>query len=331
MRLSTGNTADLVSPTQTLDGTAPYSFGLDNLYIRLDERNAQRFPWLSAVGGRFTSPWFSPTDLIFHKQLNFQGLATTGRLGLGDGSAQQSHLFVTLGATPLQEIALSTTDKWLWAGQAGLNFRVDDDQRIEVAAALYDFANYEGRENTPNSTLLNYTAPLFFRTGNTVFNILNNGNANTDLFAVASKFRLINVAGTYTILFGARYALGFTADAVKNVGFNEAEIFARTGMRVAPRVMGYQGEVSFGDPSVLTAGAWRALIGYRYLQRDAVIDAFTDSDFHGGGTDAQGYYITADYGVARRVWLRLKYMSANQIDLAPLAVDTLQFDVNTRF
>ena len=52
MRLVTGNTSDLVSETQTLDGTAPYTFGLDELYIRLDERNAQRFPWLSVVGGK---------------------------------------------------------------------------------------------------------------------------------------------------------------------------------------------------------------------------------------------------------------------------------------
>ena len=53
---STGNTSDLVSETQTFDGTAPYAFGLDEAYIRLDERNAQKFPWLSVVGGRFSTP-----------------------------------------------------------------------------------------------------------------------------------------------------------------------------------------------------------------------------------------------------------------------------------
>src|SRR6201999_2298605 len=98
MRISTGNTSDLVSPSQTLDGTAPFSFGLDNLFIRLDERTASRFPWLSVVGGRYNSPWFSPTDLIFHKQLTFNGVAATGRLGIGDGSADQSHIFLTAAA-----------------------------------------------------------------------------------------------------------------------------------------------------------------------------------------------------------------------------------------
>jgi len=89
---------------------------------------------------------------------------------------------------------------------------------------------------------------------------------------------------------------------------------------------------------VLTAGTWRALVGYRYLERDAVMDEFTDSDFHFGGTDARGYYVVGDYGLANRVWLRLRYLSANEIDgpatvsgPTTLGIDTLQIDVNTRF
>jgi hypothetical protein len=331
IRLSTGNTSDLVSPTQTLDGTAPYSFGVDNLYMRLDERNAQKFPWLTVIGGRFPDPWFAPTDLIFNKQLNFNGLAITGRLGLGDHSAEQSHLFLTAGAMPVQEVALSTTDKWLCAGQFGANLRFAGEQRLKLGAALYDYLKYEGRENSPNSTLLDYTAPTFFRTGNTVFNILNNGNPDSDLFALASKFRLVSISAQYSLPLGARYVLGINADAVKNVGFKEAEIYARTGQLVVPRTKGYQAEMTFGYPSVIQPGAWRVVFGYRYLQRDAVIDAFTDSDFHAGGTDAEGYYVTADLGLVHRLWLRLKYMSANQIDLAPYAVDTLQVDLNTQF
>jgi len=83
---------------------------------------------------------------------------------------------------------------------------------------------------------------------------------------------------------------------------------------------------------VLTPGSWRGLVGYRYLQGDAVIDGYTDLDFHYfGGTNARGYYIVGDYGVANHVWLRLRYLSANEIDGPRFGVDTLQFDVNTRF
>jgi Putative porin len=331
LRLVTGNTSDLVSQTQTLDGTAPYTFGLDELYIRLDERNSQRFPWLSAVGGRFLNPYDTPTDLIFHKDLTFTGLAATGRFGLGDGSAEQTHVFFTIGGHQLQEIEFSPDDKWLAAAQLGANLRFGDSQRLRVAGAFYDFFNVTGRLNPADEPgLYNYTAPTFLRWGNTLFNIANSPSNTTQLYALASKYRLVNLNTTYTYAVG-RYTATVTADAVRNFGFNVAAVEANTGYYVAPRTKGYQTEFSFGYPTVLSAGAWRGRVGYRYLQRDAVIDGYTDSDFHFGGTNARGYYVTADYGLAHNLWMRLRYLSANEIDGPIYDVDTLQIDMNTSF
>jgi hypothetical protein len=332
MRIATGNTSDLVSESQTLDGTAPYQFGLDELFIRLDERNAQKFPWLSMVGGRFLNPYGTPTDLIFHKDLTFEGAAITGRYGFGDGSADQSHVFFTLGGHPIQEIALSAQDKWLAGAQLGMNLRWGDGQRLRVSGAFFDYFNVTGRLNPPDSTIYNYTAPQYLRQGNTLFDISNvgSGNQNVNLFALAAKYRLVNLNATYELPVGA-YMLGVTADAVRNLGYNAAAVSSNVGAYVAPRTKGYQAEISFGTPTVLVAGAWRGVIGYRYLQRDAVLDAYTDSDFHFGGTDATGYYLVADYGLANKVWMRVRYMSSNAIDGPTLGIDTLQLDLNTRF
>jgi hypothetical protein len=330
MRIATGNTSDLVSETQTLDGTAPYQFGLDELYIRLDERNARKFPWLSVVGGRFLNPYGTPTDLIFHKDLTFEGVALTGRFGPGDGSAEQSHLFFTVGAHPIQEIALSPHDKWLAGGQLGANLRWGEGQHLRLSGAFYDYFNVTGRRNPPDSTIYNYTAPVFLRQGNTYYDISNSTDLTVNLFALAAKYRLANLNASYELGVG-RYTLGLTADAVRNFGYSTADVSSLLGHYVAPRTKGYQAEVSFGYPTALTAGAWRGVVGYRYLQRDAVIDAYTDSDFHWGGTDAAGYYIVADYGLANRVWMRLRYLSSNAIDGATLGIDTLQLDLNTRF
>ena len=332
IRLVTGNTSDLVSETQTVDGTAPYQFGLDELYVRLDERNAQRFPWLTVVGGRFLNPYQTPTDLIFHKDLTFTGLATTARVGLGDGSPDQSQVFLTVGAHPLQEVQFSPDDKWLVAAELGTNFRWGEAQRLRFTGAFYDYFDVTGRLNPPGSPgLFNFTAPQFLRYGNTVFDIANVADPTSNLFALASKFRLANINATYSLGVG-RYLLMVTADAVKNLGFHEAQVEANTGFYVTPRTTGYQSELSFGDAAVLSPGKWRALIGYRYLQNDAVIDGFTDSDFHYfGGTNAKGYYVVGDLGVANHVWLRLRYLSANEIDGPRFGVDTLQFDLSTRF
>jgi hypothetical protein len=332
MRIVTGNTSDLVSETQTLDGSAPYAFGLDELYIRLDERNSQRFPWLTVVGGRFLNPYQTPTDLIFHKDLTFTGLSATGRFGFGDGSVNQSNVFFTAGAHQLQEIEFSSQDKWLVAGELGTNLHWGDANSLRFTGGFYDFFNVTGRLNPADEPgLYNYTAPSFMRFGNTVFDIANSTTGTTQLFAYASKFRLVDLNATYTYQVGV-HTLGVTVDAVRNFGYHAAAVEANTGYYVVPRTKGYQTEVSFGYPAVMERGAWRALVGYRYLQRDAVMDEYTDSDFHYfGGTNARGYYLVGDVGVANRVWMRLRYLSANEIDGPTFGVDTLQIDMNTRF
>ena len=93
----------------------------------------------------------------------------------------------------------------------------------------------------------------------------------------------------------------------------------------------YQSELSFGSNLMNHTGTWRGFVGYRYLQRDAVIDAFTDQDYHLGGTDTKGYYIGTDFNFTRRTWVRVRYTSFDAIDGPPLAIDTWQVDVNARF
>jgi hypothetical protein len=332
VRLATGNTSDLVSETQTLDGTAPYAIGLDELYIRFDERDAQRFPWLTVVGGRFLNPYETPSNLIFHQDLSFTGMAATGRFGFGDGGPDESNVFLTVGGHQLQEIEFSAQDKWLAAAEIGTKLHFDDVNTLRVAGAFYDFFNVTGRLNPADEPgLYNYTAPQFLRFGNTLFNIANTPNDTTQLYALASKFRLVNLNATYTYAVG-KYTFGITADAVKNLGFKEAAVEANTGYYVTPYTKGYQTEASFGYPLVETPGAWRVLVGYRYVGNDAVIDGYTDSDFHYfGGTNARGYYVAGSYGLANRVWVRLRYMSANEIDGPTFDVDTLQLDLSTRF
>jgi hypothetical protein len=219
--------------------------------------------------------------------------------------------------------------------ELGANLRLGETQRLRLAGGFFDFFNVTGRLNPAGEPgLYNYTAPQFMRWGNTVFNIDSVSNPTEDLFAYASKFRLGNVNAIYTVNVAGPYQLSFTVDAVKNFGFNVGPIEALTGNPVSPnRNTGAQTELAFGYPTALgTRGAWRALVGYRYLRGDAVMDEYTDSDFHYfGGTNAKGYYVVVDYGLTTRVYTRLRYLSANEIDGPRFGVDTLQIDLSTRF
>ena len=130
-------------------------------------------------------------------------------------------------------------------------------------------------------------------------------------------------------------------DIVKNVGYDEDSILRRTGVRVPERSLAYHLGLLVGntcDNSTLAllhcvdrAGEWAVFAYYRYLQRDSVIDAFTDSNFALGGTDVKGYTVGFDYGITRGLWLRTRWMSANEIDGVPQAIDILQVDLNAAF
>jgi hypothetical protein len=113
-----------------------------------------------------------------------------------------------------------------------------------------------------------------------------------------------------------------------------------SGIQQAARVTGSQEEITFGDAERPVAlWHWRVLFGYRYLQRDAVMDGWTDSDFHLGGTNAKGYYTAAELGVAHNTYVRLKFWASDIIDgagnvqgaLVPYGDDTLQLDLSARF
>jgi hypothetical protein len=100
---------------------------------------------------------------------------------------------------------------------------------------------------------------------------------------------------------------------------------------VPKQTIGYQLGVTVGYPAVRNFAEWKALLFYKYLQSDAVMDAYADQDFHLGGTNAKGWIIGADFGLTRNVWLTTRWYTANEISGPPLAIDVFHLDLNARF
>lgn len=325
VRLASGNTTDPVSTNQTLGQYGGrYNVVIDQAYLRFDTKPAD-VSRLTVLAGRTPNPFYS-TDLVWDQDMTFEGVATTLRQGFGEGR----HVYVTAGAFPLQEIELSSSDKWLFGGQLGLDWSWGDGGRLRAAASYYHFENTVGRRNALDSTLLDYTAPRFLQRGNTLFDIRNDADASTNLFALAADYRIagVTVGVDWPVLGHKLFA---TADYVKNLGYDTGDVLARTGLTIRKRNTGYQAELGVGTMTAARAGDWRASVSYRYVQRDAVMDAFTDSDFHLGGTDAKGFVLRGEWWFRDRTWLSLRYLSANEIDGPPLGIDTVMLDVNSQF
>ena len=337
IRLASGALNDPSSESQTF-GTygQRYNVGIDLGYIQWESAPLGHLAHMTAEGGRVPNPWFSPTELIYARDLTFEGVATTFRWGWGAKDPDASHVFATFGGFPALEVPLVNQDnKWLVGGQLGTNLRWGSGgrQHFRFAGAYYDFLNFSGKLNDPNAPgLTNYTAPAFIRYGNTPFDISNNPADNTvNLFALAAHFRLVDLAALYQFDFPG-YSLALTGEAVRNIGYNRAQVEALSNQTMpSDENKGYVTEVSFGRPLVDSFGKWRAAVGYRYVKRDAVIDAWTDADFHGGGTNAQGYYFWTTFGLAPNTTVRVRYMSANEVDGPRFGLDIVQVDVNARF
>ena len=336
IRMVTGNTTNVVSTSQTLGMTSgKYSFALDQAFVRWTPAD-----WATIWGGRMPNPWLT-TDLIWAPDLAFDGVA--GSLQLTDVDKYPFRPFLTAGAFPIQNVAQSPSEsKWLYAGQTGFNWDITPTVRTQFAVARFQYHNLAGRPNAvPDVFDTDWSAPQYVQKGNTLFNIRNSTNPNAALFALASDYRLLNIAGGVDFAWWDPVHVQLYAGYVKNTGFDRAAVSARVGADVEPRTKGYNMQLTVGMPTLSGWGDWQLYAGYRYLERDAVLDAFTDPDFHLGGTNTKGYLVGGSWGFDRNAYINLRWMSADEIDNqivgglvgigGKLAIDVLQADVNFRF
>jgi hypothetical protein len=346
IRLATGGVGTGSNPdseNQTLGNyNARSAVGFDRAYLAYHPGD-----WFAIEAGRLGNPFLTPTSLLWADDLSLEGLVSSVRPRLGE----RVTLFATAGAFPIQQISPtplnSAKSKWLYGYQAGVDWHWHKDSALRFGLGLFNYSHVEGIPNPSIfSSAYSATAAPFRQSGNSVFDI--NGLLNTQngtqnyLWGLASKFRELNAAVSLDLGLNPHTHVIFNGDVVRNIGFKHQEILNRTGFDVLRQINGWQTSLSVGAASMRLRHAWQALVGYRYVQRDAVLDAFTDSDFHLGGTDAKGFYVGARWALAANSTLGFRWMSAKQIDgvaLAgadqitglPLAIDVALLDFAAAF
>jgi hypothetical protein len=325
-RISSGTTTNPVSTNQTLGtGFNKSSLVLDRAFVHSDP-----YPWLSMNGGKIPNPWLS-TDLVWDTDVNFEGVAVQFKPQLSEAWAS----FLTLGAFPYQDIQRSNTilsnSKWLYGSQLGMIWAAPNTSTAQLGIALYHFQNVEGTPNTIlGSHFYDQSAAQGMQKGNSLMYV--NAVGDPVIYGIASKFKEFNITAKMDWAAYDPIHVVLSGDFVRNLGYNQQEILSRTGL-AAPtaRINGYQFMLNVGVPRIKRHGEWQANVAYKYLERDAVLDALTDSDFHLGGTNAKGFVVGGSYGVDDNTWLSVRWNSSDQIDGAPLSIDSLQLDLNTRF
>lgn len=320
-RLSTGNEKDPVSTNETFgDYMTNGNVVFDQLYLHW-----RPVPEVSIHCGRIPNPWFC-SDLVWDPDLNFEGLAATANMVW----APKWKGFFAGGVFPLQEIEFSKKDKWLYGAQLGVEWRPSAVFGGKVGFAYYSYQNITGEVNDPlRPGEKDWTAPLYQQKGNTLMDIDPSVGIKT---ALASDYDEFNVTASLDVGIFDPVHVCFLADYVINLGFDRDDVIKRTGNPdVEKQIQGYQFGVTVGYPHVRGWGQWNASLFYKCLEADAALDAFVDSDFYLGGTNAKGWTLGGEFGLARNVWVRGRWFSADEVQGPPLAIDVLLLDLNARF
>jgi len=362
VRLATGNDNSPVSTNQTLGG------GLAKKDVWLDQAwlSYQPFEWMKLTGGRFGNPFVS-TDTLFSHDLNFDGIAAQFEKMLPN---KDITMFGSLGFIPLEyskdnapsnsQDKMSSESKWLLGAQVGAAWKVNEENRLRGALAYYDFHNVTGRVSQPcalyagaDGCSTDWTRPAFMQKGNTLMLLRNIAlnpldPANTpqpQYVGLASKFQLLDMNLRWDTKV-AGYGLRLDGNYIRNLAYDEDGMWNRSNGGIVNNFGGtggttradfksggnaYMFQATFGKPTPAARGDWNVLAGYKRIEPDAMPDGYNDSTFHGGGTNARGYYLGGSYALDKNAWVTGRWISTKEVFGPPLAIDTLQFEFNARF
>ncbi|ABD88463.1 conserved hypothetical protein [Rhodopseudomonas palustris BisB18] len=380
LRIATGENNSPVSTNQTFGANggnfSKYALWLDRGFLKYQTWNDD----LTLSVGRFDNPFWSPTDLVWYKDLGFDGVAVQAKREVFEGFTP----FIVAGAFPIYNTdfnaginlgrsgaspgdpnaglphKLPSNDKWLFGGQAGFGYEVSPEYAMRFGAAYYDFSNVQGQRSSPCTVRsasdvcdTDIRRSLFAQKGNTyreLRNIIpdafNNFGATNQFqyFGLASEYRPVVASGQLDLGHFHPVHVVLDGEYVVNTAFNRDLLNQTAVNNKAPTVngvpsspqfdggnQGWMGRVTVGNRQIKYLWDWNVHAGYKYLESDATIDAFADSDFGLGGTNLKGYFLGGNLGLSENVWASLRWMSATNIGGSPYAVDVLQVDLNAKF
>jgi hypothetical protein len=314
--LSSGS-SDPVSNNQTLtDGFSSKGFLIDKAYFEYSPKAA---PGLDVVGGKINNPFYKPgsSELLWDSDMRPEGI-----------SAEFNHKFENvsvklIGSGLWIEERKADDDSYLFGGQAAFTYDLEDGKAAFTAGMSYfNYVNTEGfhpfydeGDSFGNSTNTRYdtvitTVGTLSGTDQTVIDTAIHSSEyyvnDYDLIELygAVDFKINNVPVT------------LLGDFVTNTAADSLNSGWLVGLRVG---------------KTKEPGSWGFRYNYREVKKDAVLGIFTDSDFRGGGTNARGHEIGADYQLMEKTTFSVTYFN-NQIGFADsLDFHRLQADLKFKF
>jgi hypothetical protein len=251
---------------------------------------------LHIIGGKMLQPWVSMGDVIWDSDINPEGLAVTYKYPLGSSA----ELFGSLGNYNLKDNVDGDGvqfrhDLRLTAGQLGSRFNITDNLKMTLGGSVYAYQNDEDSRCTGTST------PCALAV---------NGNSANNEFRLYEGFSQLDIGGL-------PMPLSFYGQYVKN---NDAVTDQDTAWLLGAKSKVFGLNLDYN---------------YRDVQRNAVVGAFTDSDFANGTTGSRGHKFKVGYDIDKNFAIGATYF-LTKADFASRTqrdadANTLQLDAEAKF
>ena len=348
---------------------------------------------------RFDNPFYTPTTIMWANDIGFDGIAAQARYKIFKGVTP----FATIGLFPIYNTDLnfsSTTqpkyaseDKYLYAAQGGLDWKITKDLSFKGSVGYYYFQNAQGQVSepmvTPSTSVQGNTdasRPSFAQNGNTYIElrniqkvdkynaqgiVTNTATANYiydplnqpgvppqyvnqyQYFGLATPYNILSANAKLEYRHFEPFVVSVSGEWDQNVAFNRQDIL-NNGPTPGPDnnynetliqgpvnnigTSGYNGgnnawimQAKVGSGALQKRWDWDFGLSYRYVESDAVIDGFCDSDFGMGGTNLKGWAVGGNLALSKNVFIGARWFNANSIAGPTLNSNILQLDVNARF
>ncbi len=313
IRLATGS-YDPASTNQTLDNaSSSKDIRLDLAYFKL---HCDKISGLTLAGGKIKNPFYKPgkSELIWDGDWNPEG-------GVISYNHSSDGIELTLNGSGLWIDEDSKKDDVVLFGGQGIAKIIFNEKKssLVIGGSYFIYNNIKGHkalyevDDPKGNSVDEISDTTFFVTENDdiVFGSVDKYYTYQNEYELFELFMELNHKFNKipaSIVFD--YVTNTAADSLKN---------------------GLFFGVHLGKTK--NAGSWAFRYSYREVEKDAVIGAFTDSDFRGGGTNGKGHEIGGSYQLMKNTTFSVNYFK-NEINIDQTDTedfDRLQFDLQLKF
>ena len=252
---------------------------------------------LHLIGGKMPQPWVSMGDVIWDSDINPEGVATTYKHALGDTGAE---MFGSAGYYTLKDNV----------DGEGVQFR--HDLRLYAGQLGARFSPTDSLKVTLGGSVYSYDndKDSTCKAATTPCALAVNGNT-TDEFRLYEGFGQVDISSLPVplSLYG-QYVVNQATDSDQDTAW----------------LVGFKSKID----------AFSLDYNYRDIQRNAVVGAFTDSDFANGTTGSRGHKFKVGYEIDKNFGVGVTYFLTEADYFATAEhknpnANTLQLDLEAKF